>query len=504
MALQRITFRPGVITDDTGLASEGGWTDADGVRFSRGRAETIGGWERAAHGSVGGPARGLHAWASLLGDPHVAIGTPTGLWLLQGGALHDITPTGLSSGLTDGLGGLGFGTGGYSQGGYGQSSITEFRPRVWSFANFGEDLIAAVRDGAVYRWDLSAGTGAKAAPLPGAPARVGSVLVSNRIVVALGASEESGGTFNPLLVRWSDTENAEDWQPREDNLAGEQALDHGSRIVRALRGRGENLVWTDTALFRMTFTPDTAQVWDFDLIGQECGLIGQNAAVVANGTAYWMGQGQFFILTGGSPQPIDCPVRRAVFAHLAPGQEDKVFAGVNQQFNEVWWWYPDIRDGNECSRAVVYNYGENHWTLTALGRTGWVDQGPVLAPVAVDAGGTVFFHERGSSADGGPKSARLTSGWFDIGEGNTLISVTGFVPDIADQRGAISLTVHGRPYPNGAEITSGPFTVTPATQKIDLRLTARQIRIDLASEAAPSFWRLGALRLDTQDTRTIR
>jgi hypothetical protein len=59
----------------------------------------------------------------------------------------------LAPGQADGLGGLGFGTGAYGIGNYGNSSggLTLY-PRTWSFAPWGQNLIANPRGGGVYEW----------------------------------------------------------------------------------------------------------------------------------------------------------------------------------------------------------------------------------------------------------------------------------------------------------------------------------------------------------------
>ena len=59
----------------------------------------------------------------------------------------------LAPGLIDNLVGPGYGVGGYGLDGYGQGSTdTTFYPRVWTMDNWGENLIACPRGGAIYEW----------------------------------------------------------------------------------------------------------------------------------------------------------------------------------------------------------------------------------------------------------------------------------------------------------------------------------------------------------------
>lgn len=598
MPLTKIPFQAGIFKDDTPLAAEGRWVDADKVRFVRGLPQTIYGWERAlsdtnsVEGSVGGIlsgiCRGIHAWADNGGDKHCAFGTHTHLIVMRDGVNYGVTPVDASGtlgtdpldttdgsaivtvsdtahgrsvgdrvafsgatavggitvdgaytvatvpnadsytivhssaatatasgggssvaytyylpvGLANGTGGQGYGTGTYGTDTYGTASNVAYFPRTWSLDNWGEHLIANPRGGTIYAWQLS--TSAPAAAIAQAPATVTCCFVTpERILVAAGCSD-SGGTFDPLLLRWSGQEDNTEWTPSLANQAGDFRLSVGSRIVRGLAGRGENLIWTDEALFAMRYLGDPGLVFGFTLLGAGCGLIGPNAAVVKDGVAYWLSRsGQFYVYAGGgAPRQIPCPVRRHVFDNLSFVQADKVFCGANSAFSEIWWLYPDRRDGNEVSRYVLYSTTEGTWSVGRFDRTAWVDAGVFDYPIAAASDGKVFFHEKGHLADGGPLAYRLESAPFDLGDGDTLMRVNGAVPDFEDLLGGLALTFLGRRYPQAAstETSSGPHPVTAATPKIDFRLTARQAAVRIEAADVPAFMRLGALRLDLTDT----
>ena len=504
MPLTKVSFKAGIVKDDAPLASEGGFIDADKVRFRQGMAQTVGGWERASGQQFSGICRGLHAWAGNDGAPRVGIGTHSALWVFYGGGLYSITPVGLAAGLADGTGGSGYGTGTYGTGTYGTPSATDYYPRTWSLANWGEYLLASPRGGTVYEWTGSTGT--PAAAVANAPAKVGCMWVTaERIVMCGGSTEFGSAVYNPMMLRWSDQENNTAWTPSAANQAGDLVLSQGGRIVRGLASRKTNLVWTDTALYSVSYLGDPLLVYGMELLGVGCGLIGANAAVEVNGAAYWLSSsGEFFAYTGGAPAVIPCPVKRYVSDNLSWVQADKVYAGSNSANNEVWWFYPDRRDGNECSRYVAYNYVENHWTVGTWDRTAWADAGVWQHPIATSVDGYLYFHERLASADGGPITAFLESAPSDIGDGDALMAVLRVVPDFEDMQGGLSLTLRGRQFPAGAEREFGPFTVLPATEKIDLRATARQMALRIDSASAPSFWRLGAVRLDMTQTGSRR
>jgi hypothetical protein len=504
MPLAKMEFKPGVSKDDSPLAAEGGWVDCDKIRFRQGRPQTLAGWEKLTSTAFEGVCRGLHAWTALDGQFRIGVGTHSHLYVYAGGGLYDISPVGLAVGNESSGGGLGYGTGGYGEGVYGGASTAEFRPRTWSMSNWGEYLIANPRRGGVYQW--AGVTATPAAIIATAPAEVGSIFVTaERILVCCGCTEYGGSVYDPMSVQWSDQEDLTTWAPTASNQAGFFNLSHGGRIVRGIPSRKTNLIWTDSALFSMTYLGDPTLVYGFELLGQGCGLIGSNAAVEKDGSAFWLSNnGEFYSFTGGAAQQISCPVKRYVMDNLDYVQAEKVYATLNGGNNEVWWFYPDARDGNECSRYVVYNYIEQLWSVGTWNRTAWIDSGALQNPLSASTDGYLYYQERGTSADGGPITAYAESAPLDLADGEQLLSVMRAVPDVEDMIGGMTLTLLAKMWPAGAETEHGPFTILPSTEKIDIRLKARQVAIRLDSSSAPSFWRLGAMKLDLRETGSKR
>lgn len=491
--LTKIPFSPGIRRDDAPLAVEGAWVDADHIRFVDGRPQVIGGWETVTTARVGGRCRGLHGWADNAGGVRVALGTHTGLYALSGGDLTNITPAGLAAGAADGTGGAGYGTGAYGRGAFGAASAAAFYPRTWTLDNWGEHLVACPRGGPLYQWRLSG----VAVPITGAPATAAGIFVtSERILVAYGAAG-ADGVADPMLIRWSDQEDNTAWTPAPTNAAGDFRLAAGSRIVRALPARGQSLVWTDAALYAMRFLGDAEMIHSFTLLGAGCGLIGPNAAVEKDGAAYWLGNnGQFYVFTGGAPQPIPCPVRRHVCDHLALAQADKIVAGTVAAFNEVWWFYPDARDGTEVSRYAALNTTDGTWTIGSFDRTAWRDAGVLPHPIGVASDGSLYYHERLASANGGALSWHLESAPLDGEDGERLVHLAAIIPDFDGLEGGCTVEVVSRLSPRGPEQRQVIGTVGPDTVKLDCRVTARQIALRLSGAAAPAAGRLGALAFD--------
>ena len=176
-------------------------------------------------------------------------------------------------------------------------------PGLWSLDNLGNKLIATINGGESFEWDSNP-TGAnntRATIISGAPTSSAFSLVStpDRHLVFFGTETTIGtkSTQDPMFVRFSSQEDINTYTPSATNTAGTQRLADGSKIVGAIRGRDAIYVWTDTALFIMRFVgpPFT---FSFQQVGTNCGLIGQNAAVEVDGTAYWMSENGFFRYTG--------------------------------------------------------------------------------------------------------------------------------------------------------------------------------------------------------------
>lgn len=704
MPYTKLSFSPGVHTDDSPLDAEGYFIDSDKIRFVRGKAQTIGGWERATNSSLTGVCRAALTWADRNRNPFAAFGTHLRLYVMNvDGDLTDITPVEsynilsnplstisnsptvtvahafhgvvvdqkirfanasavggvtidgeyvvtnvvdannyeithsenasstegpagglilaeyfLEPGQLDGLGGLGYGTGGYGSGAYGSAAVGhKLYPRTWSLDNWGQNLIANPRGGSIYEWapnttqselitngdfsvasGWSAGAGwsvgsgvatasvssaaieqpfaaslgawhllkfeilsltagsvrpywgttpigesinstgtyfrpffcssggtqllnftgagfsgtvdsvsltvlASANLLDGAPEIASCIFVTaERILVACGVPD-SYGNFDPLRISWSDQENNQEWTADPANLAGAWTLSQGTRVVRGLAGRGENLIFTDTGVYSMRYVPDPNVVYRFDLIGSGCGLIGPNAVEQVSGVFFWLTPGgEFYMYDGGAPRPLQSTVRRYVSDNLAWVQQDKVYACAISAWGEVWWLYPDKRDSTECSRYIIYNYLENVWAVGSFDRTAWTDAGVFQFPIATDSSGQIWLHEKDFSDDGAPRSWSLSSAYFDLGDGDSHMNILGAYPDAEDLQGGYQITINMKHRNQRGEFsrTFGPYSINQQTGKVSIRSIGQTAQVIWSGYDAPSFFRMGAFRIDMKSS----
>jgi len=385
--------------------------------------------------------------------------------------------------------------------------------RNWSFDNFGEDLIATVHKGGTFRWDTSAGLSTRAAIISQAPttSRFNLVSMPDRHVFLFGTETTIGdsSTRDDLFLRFSSQEDFTTWTPTATNTSGSFRIQDGSKIVAAVRSRNAVLVWTDNSLHALQFV---GAPFTFSLVelGANCGAVGVHSAVDINGVAYWMSQNSFY-LYDGTVKKLPCSVQDYVFEDFSIANYPETYAGINSEFNEITWFYPSAAS-TQIDRAVTYNYLEKSWHTSNLDRTSWSDYGVYQQPYAtkyfpnntattptvlgLTAGATTFYeHEVGFDDDGTAMTAFITSGDFDIQDGQQMLSISRGIPDFKDQVGDATIKLGLKSFPSETGTTISR-TVNTNTTKFDLRGRGRQANVDIRSTDVGANWRYGTLRLD--------
>jgi hypothetical protein len=386
----------------------------------------------------------------------------------------------------------GYGVGAYGIGTWGtprSSSTITISARTWDLASWGENLVACYRYGDIYEWVSG---DARAHIIAEAPELNQGIFVTPEFhLVAIGADNQ------PMQVAWSNQGDNTDWEPRADNQAGDYNLIGGNQLLNAIPLRaGLSLIWSDTDVFAMTY--EGQEPWfTFNKQGSGAGIIGPSAAVEYQGVAYWMGQEDFFYFDGfPRPLPAD-PVRSYVFGDFNAQQRDKVFAGVNKAYGEIWFFYCSAMS-NEIDRYVVFNIRDSSWHFGSLTRTAWVDRSLFLNPLATDTNKHLYAHEEGDDGDGDIIEKTIESAAFDIGDGDNQMDIFGVVPDFDEINGTVTITMLTRDYPNDPATVEGPFNVDGTSQRIDTRAAGRQLSLKYASNQLGGRFRMGGVRYDIQ------
>lgn len=406
--------------------------------------------------------------------------------------------------------GSGWGIGGWGTGGWGTGSASSFTPGTaitttnWTLDNWGEVLLSCPADGAIYTWRPRSGF-LTASVIPQAPTVNGGIFVAMPQQQVVAWASSWNGIQDPLLIRWCDVANYSSWIADATNQAGSYRIPRGSRIVGAMQAPQRCLIWTDLAVWSMTYI-GSDYVWGFDELATGCGLVGRHAAAVLAGATYWMNQGNFFRVNEDGVAAINCSVWDVVFQNIDTDNYDKVIAAPNSVFNEVTWFYPSLSGGGEIDSYVKFNTIEGVWDFGSISRTAWIDQSVLGPPIGADASGNVYQHEVGNDADGTPLINSLTSGWFMITEGDPLVFVDMLLPDFkygpypGTGAAQVLVTVETANYPGDTPLSHGPFTMTQAKTFINMRARGRMARLTIGSQDLGSFWRLGNLRYRAAQT----
>ena len=432
---------------------------------------------------------------------------------------------------------------------WGEASSADYtiEPGLWVLDNYGTKLMALVYNGSCYEWDAAASnpTGNRATIVSGAPTASRHMIVSpvDRHLIFLGTETTIGDTTtqDDMFIRWADQESTSDYTPSATNTAGTQRLAQGSRIMGAIRGRDTMYIWTDAAIFLMRFVGQPF-TFSFEHAGTNCGLLGKNACMEVDGTAFWMSENGFFQYSG-QLQSMPCLVEDHVFDDINTVSRNLINAGLNNLFGEVSWYYCSS-GSNVIDRVVTYNYLESVmlkkpiWYSGTLARTAWSDSSVFAKPhacyyttsdntsfdVVGNTDGIAIYYEHETGTDqvdaGGVITAitsNVLSGDFDItqrrsaqgqmlgspdlrGDGEYIMKIRRFLPDFIAQTGDTRITLFLRNYPNDSSASSslGPFTITSSTDKVDTRARARAIALKIENTSSSQNWKLGSFRLDIQ------
>jgi hypothetical protein len=425
-----------------------------------------------------------------------------------------------------GAGGWGGITTGYSSTGWGSPAPAGVgfgaQLRLWSQANFGEDLIFNPRGGGLFIWEVNAnpnifdrGTLLTAGDTPDICNFV-MVSDSSRFVLCFGVNDYGSAVQNPMLIRWSDQEDYTQWTPAITNQAGSFTLSEGSVIITATQARQEILVWTDSALYSMQYL-GPPYVWGFQILADNLSIVSPNGTSTVNNITYWMGIDKFYMYSG-RVETLYCPLRQYIFNDINLSQAFQFFSGTNEGYNEVWWFYCSA-NSTDIDRYVIYNHLEKIWYYGNLERTAWLDSSLRASPMATGYNGQLIYHESGVD-DGttnppSPITSFCQSADINIGDGHNYGFGYRMIPDVTFNGSTVnnpSVTFTLRPRQNPGSNYSASATpavtstqnyqstrnyeVQQFTQIVYVRVRGRQMAFRISSDTLGVQWQLGVPSLD--------
>jgi hypothetical protein len=373
----------------------------------------------------------------------------------------------------------------------------------------------------------SSGTGAVSL-IVDVPTILNNLIVSDtsRFVITFGCNDyprpenSYTSTLDPMLIRWSAQDDIYNWTPDPTNQAGFIRISHGSEIITTVQTRQEIIVFTDSAVYSLQYL-GPPYVWVPQLLGDNVSIMSPNAAVIASGIVYWMGVDKFYSYDG-RVQTLNCDLRRFVFGDLNQAQALQVFAGTNEGFNEVWWFYCSA-NSTAIDRYVIYNYQEKIWYYGTMSRTAWLDSGLQSVPIAANYfsntfTGNLINHETGlndnTTGTAVAIDAYISSSEFDIGDGHNFGFVWRVLPDLTFENAentptgipaSVNMTLFGLAN-SGSGVTStatqpvaksSTYVITEQfTGTIFTRMRGRQMIFKISSNQVNTCWQLGAPRID--------
>lgn len=419
--------------------------------------------------------------------------------------------------------GTGWGAGVWSRDTWGSGASvgsTGANLRLWGGDNYGEDFIFNVRDGGVYYWakDTAFPRAVALSSLSGAtyaPTIAKQMLVSDteRHVIAFGCDDETTtgvtGVQDPLLIRFSSQEDLTDWQTLPTNTAGSIRIGTGSEIICAVETKQQTLVFTDVSVHAMQYLGPPFS-FGINLLSDNISIAGPNATTSVDDAVFWMGQGDFFVYDGVVSQ-LPCTVKDYVFSDINLGQAAKIVCGVNQNFGEIWWFYPSA-SSEENDRYVIFNYQQKLWYFGTMARTAWTHKNVGSSPMGTGLDHMTYLHESGlddgSTDPASPIVAYVESSGQDIGDGDQFAFITRIIPDITFRNSpgepSATLTVKMANFP-GANfsqsnsrdvIRTATYPVEQYTNQLYVRLRGRSFTFRVESSDTSVTWRFGLPRID--------
>jgi len=419
----------------------------------------------------------------------------------------------------------GWGAGYWGQSTWGNGGSSTVPIRLWSQANFGQDLIFCPTNGGIYYWAYDStfsSVGVNITTLSGAsdcPTVANFIFVSDasRFVFAFGCNPLTGGGQNPMQVRWSDQESVTMWTPSATNQAGGIILSRGSKIVSCVQNRQEIVVFTDTSVYSFQYI-GTPGVWGSNIVGDNISILSKNCAILAANTTYWMGWDKFYFYNG-TVYTLTCDLREYIFSNINLAQSDQFFAGTNEGFNEIWWFYCSA-NSTVVDSYVIYNYTDGIWYYGQMGRTAWIDTTALTYPVAATYNNTLVYHENGlndnTTGTAYPIDSYIQSAEFDIGDGDRFSFVHRVLPDVTFRASTaskpqVNMTLipmqnsgsgYNNPQSTGTNTNVATITrssTTPIEQftgQVFVRVRGRQLIFQVEGNQLGLQWQLGTPRLD--------
>jgi hypothetical protein len=226
----------------------------------------------------------------------------------------------------------------------------------WQFTQFGTTVIAVQGNDDPQSYVMGSST--DFADLGGNPPNSNYVTTIGQFVVL------SGITADPFTIQWSSIADPTEWTAGT-NQGDTQTFQDGG-MVRGVAGGEFGLVFQDNAIRRMTFSPGSAFVFEFDLLSRELGLLAPYSLVQTRDMIFFLSPVGFQMwhpATGFKPIGKE-RVDRTFFADCDMNQKHMILGAADPLSTRIVWAYKSSSSGTngQFDRMMVYDWALDRWS----------------------------------------------------------------------------------------------------------------------------------------------
>lgn len=225
----------------------------------------------------------------------------------------------------------------------------------WSFAIFGNLIIAVTKSAPPQAYDISKGGTFR--DLGGSPPKAEAVTTWGDFVVLIA---EEG---HPNRVRWSGLNDAEHWQPGSKS-SDFQDFAEGGKVIGTSANQ-DPTIFMENAIYRGQFLPSSALIYTFQLVGTDIGAISNSSIVTTKVGTFFIHRDGFYIIDKvGQYQNVGFGKVDKLFVDSVPPFKAKATVGVNDRVTTrvMWAINTDARFAH-FNLILVYDYSLKRWSI---------------------------------------------------------------------------------------------------------------------------------------------
>jgi hypothetical protein len=288
-------------------------------------------------------------------------------------------------------------------------------------------------------------------------------------------------------------------------------------------------------VIRVYFAGDNAADFAFDTVTGKSSILSKKSIIEHDSIFYWIGVDRFLMYNGVVQELPNSMNLNYFFQSLNYSQRQKIFVEKITKWGEIWWFYPS-GTSTECDRAIIYNIRLQVWYDTAINRSAGdfeeVFSYPVWGDNTTNTDGqyNIWQQEYGLDSDQTDNNNQRTvspiESYFETGSIawvatdvsqqsqnlNKWVELFSLEPDftgsdsstISGQGGNLYLTVKGKEYARSTTVSSSTYTISPSTEKIDIREQRREMTLYFSSNELGGDYEMGQVLLMARigDTRS--